>query len=106
MSYTEHVTLSITTGATITSQLVGASAPLVKGDALVIDGVWCEVAGQTGVNAELRVAYTGLSQTSASALLIRFASSSAPPSLRLRAEYHHDKLRQKLGEELIHFLTN
>ncbi len=106
MPYSETVTVTIDAGASSTSQFSGATAPAQAGDALVVGGVWSEISGQSGGNLTLRAPYAGAAQASASALLVRFSSSNASPSLRQRAEYQYDKLRQKLGEELVHFLTH
>ena len=106
MPYSEIVTVSLASGASATSQFSGAAAPAQAGDALVVGGVWCEISGQSGGVVNLVSPFAGATQTTAAALLIRFSSSNATPSLRQRAEYQYDKLRQKLGEELVHFLTH
>lgn len=105
MKYSDIITITLQVGS---STAVCSVAPMVSpqpGDAVVVDSKWYEVVSAVGVNVTLQQPNTGAAY-SGPALLIRFASSDAPPSLRLRAEYEMDKLLQKCGQELVHFLTH
>lgn len=104
ITYSEQVS-TIATAGSANVTLSGSPAPLMQGDALILAGSWYEVVSQTGTTAVIQPAYSGPGQ-SAMGTLIRFASAQASPALRLRAEYELDKLTQKLGQELIHFLSN
>ena len=102
--YSEQISVSMTSGSASLT-VSGSPAALMQGDALILAGNWYEVTAHTGATITVQPAYAGASQ-SGSVTLVRFASSQATPSQRLRAEHELDKLTQKLGQELIHFLSN
>lgn len=100
--YSIAVTVSVN-GGTATLSTTPAIAPM-PGDALLVNHEWCEVVGVSGSTLTLYGPYSGGNYTGP-ATLLQCASSYASPALRLRAEYEAGKLEQKLGGELIDFLT-
>lgn len=100
--YSIAVTVSVN-GGTATLSTTPAIAPM-PGDALLVNHEWCEVVGVSGSTLTLYGPYSGGNYTGP-ATLLQCASSNTTPALRLRAEYEAGKLEQKLGGELIDFLT-
>ena len=100
--YSIAVTVSVN-GGTATLSTTPAIAPM-PGDALLVNHEWCEVVGVSGSTLTLYGPYSGGNYTGP-ATLLQCASSNTTPALRLRAEYEAGKLEQKLGSELIDFLT-
>ena len=100
--YSTAVTVTIN-GGTVTLATTPAIAPM-PGDALLVNHEWCEVVGVSGSTLTLYGPYSGGNYTGP-ATLLQCTSSNTTPALRLRAEYEADKLGQKLGSELIDFLT-
>ena len=74
------------------------------GDALLIGGVWYEVAGGTVHTAQL-VSPVAAATGAHAAMLLRFTSGYCAPAFAADSAYQLAKMNQKLGAELFQFLT-
>lgn len=104
MPYSQN---TLVTAATSSNLLVHAplSPTAVPGDAWVINGRWYEIVAITGNGSTIYPVYSDPSGQVPGTLL-RIISSGTLPSLRVRLDCELEKVDQKLGQELKHFLEN
>lgn len=102
--YAEALNITVVNGASIVAIPTALDSVPELGDALLIGGVWYEVAGGTVHTAQL-VSPVAAATGAHAAMLLRFTSGHCAPAFAADSAYQLAKMNQKLGTELFQFLT-